>query len=90
MLKLLKYVYKKSLETEFLIAICCPTGDKWQSKSLFLAIFDRLAIVKSVFDCRLHGVFLSPAFFREISRGHTGFILLSLGCGLCCMVPSKI
>ena len=33
-------VDQKSLETEFLNAICRPTGDKWQSKSLLLAIFD--------------------------------------------------
>ena len=45
---------KKSLETEFSIAICRPTGDKWQSKTLFLEIFDQcLSIVQSVFDCRL-------------------------------------
>ena len=32
-------------------------GDKWQSKTLFLAIFSpRSALVKSVFDCRLSGV----------------------------------
>ena len=47
-------VDKKLLETEFLIAICRPTGDKWQSKTMFLAISDpRLSIVKSAFDCRL-------------------------------------
>ena len=45
---------KKSLKTEFSIAICRPTGDKWQSKTLFLAFFDpRSSIVKNVFDCRL-------------------------------------
>ena len=33
-------VDKKTLETEFSIAICRPTGDKWQLKTLFLAIFD--------------------------------------------------
>ena len=48
---------KKSLETEFSIAICRPVGDKWQSKTLFLAIFDpRSSIVKGVFDCCLPGV----------------------------------
>ena len=31
---------QKSLETQFLIAICRQVGDKWQSKSLFLTIFD--------------------------------------------------
>ena len=41
------------LETVFSIV----SGDKWQSKTLFLAIFDpSLSIVKSVFDCRLSGV----------------------------------
>ena len=32
-------VDKKSLETEFLLAICRHSGDKWQSKTLFLSIF---------------------------------------------------
>ena len=31
---------QKSSETEFSIAICRPTGDKWQPKTLFLANFD--------------------------------------------------
>ena len=31
---------KESLETEFLITICRQTGEKLQSKTLFLAIFD--------------------------------------------------
>ena len=33
-------VDQNSFETEFLIAICRPTGDKWQSKILFISIFD--------------------------------------------------
>ena len=37
---LLTDVDQKSIETEFLIAICRLTGDKWQSKTLFLAVFD--------------------------------------------------
>ena len=50
-------VDQKLLETEILIVICRPNGDKCQSKSLFLAIFyPHLLIVKSVFDCRLSGV----------------------------------
>ena len=57
MLMLSTNVDKKSLETEFSIAICRPTGAKLQSKTLFLAIFDpRSSIVKTVFDCRLCGV----------------------------------
>ena len=50
-------IHWKSLETEYSIAICCPTDDTLQSKTLFLAIFDvRSSIVKSVFDCRLSGM----------------------------------
>ena len=46
-------VDQKSLETEFSIA----TGDKWQLKPLFLAMFDpRSWTVKSVFDFGLSGV----------------------------------
>ena len=42
-------VDKKLLETEFLIVICRHTGDKWQSKTLFLAIFDPHSLIgKSV------------------------------------------
>ena len=50
---------QKSLATEFSIAICRSTDDKWQSKTLFLWIFyPRSSIVKHVFDCRLLGVFI--------------------------------
>ena len=42
---------------EFSIAICRNAGDKWQSKTPFLSIFDpRSSIVDSVFDCRLASV----------------------------------
>ena len=37
---LLRNVDQKSIETVFLIAICRHTGDKWQSKTLFVLIFD--------------------------------------------------
>ena len=33
-------VDQKKLETEFLIAINSPAGDKWQSKTLVVAISD--------------------------------------------------
>ena len=53
-------VHQKSFETEFLIAICRPTGDKWQSKTMFLTSFDpRSSIVKSVFDRHLSGVVIA-------------------------------
>ena len=45
------------LETEFFIAICRLTVDKWQSKTLFLVIFyPHSVFAKRVFDCRLSGV----------------------------------
>ena len=54
---LLANLDKKLLETEFLIAICCPTGNKWQSNTQFLATFDpHSSIVKSIFDCCLPSV----------------------------------
>ena len=54
MLILSTNVDKNSLETEFMIAICRLTGDKWLSNTRFLAIFDpHSLIVKRVFDCRL-------------------------------------
>ena len=54
MLILSTNVDKKLLETEFSIAICRRTGNKWQLKTLLLVIFDpSLSIVKSILDsCR--------------------------------------
>ena len=50
-------VDQKSIETVFSIAISRHTGDKWESKTLFLSIFDpRSSIDDNVFDCRLPGV----------------------------------
>ena len=73
---------KKSLEIEFSIAICPPTGDKCQLKTLFLSIFNpRSSIVKSVFYCRLPGVILLrflqfretiPIQFEKMLDSHTG------------------
>ena len=58
MLILSTNVDQKSLETEFSIAICRPTGDKWQSETPFLSIFDpRSTIVKRVFDCCIYTLF---------------------------------
>ena len=52
-------VAKKSIKTVFLIAICRPPGDKWQSKTLFLSIFYLgSSIVDNIFDCHLSGVFM--------------------------------
>ena len=48
---------QKSIETVFSIAIRRQLGNKWQSKTLFLSIFDpHSSIVDKVFDCRLSDV----------------------------------
>ena len=66
-------VDQKSLETEFSIVICRPTGDKWQSKTMFISIFDPLSSsVKSVFDCRLPVVDLS--LFDNVSNYNMKFL----------------
>ena len=50
-------VDQKSIEPVFSNAICRATGDKWQSKTLFLSIFDpRSSIVNSDFGCHLPGM----------------------------------
>ena len=62
-------VDKKSMEKEFLTAICRRTGDEWQSKTLFLAIVDPHAlIVKILFDCRLLGVIMYLQLYISIMR----------------------
>ena len=48
--KLSRNVGQKSIETVFSIAICRPTVDKWESKTLFISIFDPRS---SIVDCRL-------------------------------------
>ena len=58
-------VHPKSIETVFLIAICRNSGDKWQSKTLFLSIFYPCStIVDSVFGCRLPDVILVDQIFE--------------------------
>ena len=55
-----------SLATEFSIAICRPTVDKWQSKTPFLSTFDpRSSIVKKFFDCHLSGVNINILFYKK-------------------------
>ena len=61
-------VDQKSIETMFSIAYCHPTGDKWQSKTLFISIFDPLrSFVDNVFDCHLLGV---GEYYKNFSGLH--------------------
>ena len=72
---LLRNVDQKSIETVFSIAICRPTGDKWQSKTLFLSIFDpRSSIVDYVFDLPPtrcgpgSSLFASRIFYQNLNK----------------------
>ena len=48
----------KTLRNRVFDCYLSPNGDKWQSITLFLAILEQcLLIVKSVFYCRLSGVY---------------------------------
>ena len=40
------------------------SGDKWQSKTLFLTIFSTFVESINVFDCHLSGVFLSEVIAK--------------------------
>ena len=68
-------VDQKSIETKvFSIVICRPTGNKWQSKTLLLSIFDpRSSIVVYVFDCRLPGVLTLLEFLFSANIGELWF-----------------
>ena len=84
-------VGKKSLETEFLIAICRPTGDKWQSKTLFLVIFDpRSLIVKSVFDCRYKTPYFVNMDFSFNPYSPNIFVLKLLSALHICCTPGPV
>ena len=48
----------KLLETVFVIAICCLSDYKQQSKILLLTILNTFVDSINVFDCRLSSVFL--------------------------------
>ena len=48
----------KLLETVFVIAICCLSDYKQQSKILLLTILTTFVDSINVFDCRLSSVFL--------------------------------
>ena len=51
---------KKSLETVFSISICRQSGNKWQSKTLFLTFLSTFVDSNNIFDNRLSGVNTMP------------------------------
>ena len=57
---------QKSIETVFLIAICGQCGDKWQSKTLFLVIFDLLSSIVLAFSIAAYPMWITGS---ENSRG---------------------
>ena len=50
MLSTMTKIGQKSIETVFSIAICRQCDDKWQSKTLFLTIFDICSSIVLVFS----------------------------------------
>ena len=56
----------------------CMKGDKYQSKTLFRAIFDsRSLLVKSVFDCHLFSVLFIVCYCSHCVSGvMLGFVLM--------------
>ena len=56
---------KIALETVFLIAICGQSGDKWQSKTLFLTIFDLHSSIVMTFLTAAY-----PVWDRRTARGN--------------------
>ena len=81
----------------FRLPFVATTGDKWQSKTLFLSIllatngnrkhcllsiFDpRSSIVDSVFDCRLPGVVMFFPIIYYKVSNHARFLIKCRGCG---------
>ena len=59
-------VDQKSLETEFSIAICRPSGDKWQSKTQFLAIFDARSSILRAFSIAVYPVWYPTASYKMV------------------------
>ena len=57
---------KKSLETEFLIAFCRQTGDKWQSKTLFLGILIGVRQLLRAFMIAAYPVWCWVFFFKSL------------------------
>ena len=67
----------------FSIAVCRQTGYKWQSKTLFLVIFDpRSSIVKDVFDCHLSSVILVTKDFETLITGYAIILGVRYSLGL--------
>ena len=56
LIRLSTNVDKKMSNVEFSIAICHPTGDKWQSHTLFLAIFDQRLLYVRAFSIAAYPV----------------------------------
>ena len=73
-------VGQKSIETEFLIAICRQCGDKWQSKTLFLYIFYLRSSIVLVFSNSVYPVW-SCGCKCSVTLSY-GVLLVGLQCGI--------
>ena len=57
-----------SIETVFSSVICRPIGDKWQSKTLFLTIFDLRSSMVLTFSIAAYPVCLRIAWKRQLNQ----------------------
>ena len=77
---------QKSIETVFSIPICRQCGDKWQSKTLFLFIFDLrssivLAFTIATYPVRLHRITILISEQLRFSERSTKFVqIMIVGC----------
>ena len=61
---------QKLLETVFSMAICHQLGDKWQSKTMFLRIFDLSSSIVLTFSIVAYLVYVSVILFLCTSQKH--------------------
>ena len=73
----LKNKDQKSLETVVSNAICRQSGDKWQSKTLFLMILSTFLDSINIFNCRLLGMRYNLSNIHMI-RPHVNYMAISI------------
>ena len=78
----------KKLETEFLITICRPIGDKWQSNILFLEIFDPCSSIVKMFSIATYPVWACKEI-RETFQRNIVIIFLPIDQNKCFRYPTE-
>ena len=81
---------QNSIETVFLIAICRQSGDKWQSKTLFLSNFDLGSLIVIAFLIAANPICIFICNNRNclVLATHALLKHLPIACRVC--FPSKL